>query len=150
MGDSIVRNSIHIVFATSSRRPFLRDDALRENLWAFIAGLCREKQCEVIEVGGWVDHAHVAIYLSPKIALADLVRELKKSATKHVNDSLGCARRFSWQRGYAAMSVSHSHVRALRRYIAKQPEHHRERDFLEEWKVVLGKNGIKDEHLQFE
>ena len=150
MGDSVVRNCVHIVFATSSRRPFLKSEDLRHRLWAYMAQTCRKKNCEVIEVGGWIDHAHLAIYLSQNVALSALVREVKKSATRFVHEQEGGVRRFSWQRGYAAFSVSRTHVPALKSYIANQLDHHRGTDFTDEWKNVLGKNGVKDEYLRFE
>jgi hypothetical protein len=69
------------------------------------------------------------------------MRELKKassiwSAGTHEKD-------FSWQEGYAAFSVSWTHLEAVRKYIATQEEHHRKTDFVAELKTLLERNGVK-------
>ena len=51
-------------------------------------------------------------------------------------------RAFSWQRGYGAFTVSHSHVEKVRRYITRQKEHHRRVSFRDEFIQFLVANGI--------
>ncbi|MBI2822187.1 MAG: transposase [Acidobacteria bacterium] len=41
-------------------------------------------------------------------------------------------RRFAWQSGYAALTVSKSQMDRVRRYIASQEEHHKRLSFQEE------------------
>jgi hypothetical protein len=50
---------------------------------------------------------------------------------------------FSWQRGYGAFTVSQSNVDEIRRYIAKQKEHHRKISFRDEFIEFLKANGIE-------
>jgi hypothetical protein len=50
---------------------------------------------------------------------------------------------FAWQEGYAAFTVSASAVAEMRRYIENQEEHHRERSFREELKIMLLRSGLK-------
>jgi hypothetical protein len=50
---------------------------------------------------------------------------------------------FAWQEGYAAFTVSASVIDEVRRYIENQEEHHRERDFLEELRIMLRRSGVK-------
>ena len=69
------------------------------------------------------------------------MQELKKAssawaAEKHEPD-------FFWQEGYAAFTVSWTHIEAVRQYIATQEEHHRKTDFVSELKHLLDKNGVK-------
>jgi hypothetical protein len=45
--------------------------------------------------------------------------------------------------GYAAFTVSWTHLEKLKSYIAGQDEHHRERDFIDELKQLLARNGVE-------
>lgn len=145
MGDSCVRNAVHIIFATAGRRPYLRDDALRSRLWHYMGGCFRAVDAQPIVIGGWIDHAHAAVYAPPTRALADVVREAKKSTSRWLGEQPECRGGFSWQRGYAAMSVSHSHLAALRKYIEGQEAHHQAKDLGEEWARILAQHGITEE-----
>jgi hypothetical protein len=46
-------------------------------------------------------------------------------------------RRFGWQKGYGAFSVSPSNVEGVRRYVLNQEEHHRRKIFQEEYVELL-------------
>jgi len=50
---------------------------------------------------------------------------------------------FSWQRGYGAFTVSQSNVEEVRRYIARQKEHHRKVSFRDEFIQFLQANRIE-------
>lgn len=52
-------------------------------------------------------------------------------------------RRFYWQRGYGAFSVSPSQLQAVLEYVKSQEEHHRTRSFQEEYRDFLGKHGVE-------
>lgn len=43
---------------------------------------------------------------------------------------------FRWQAGYGAFSIGQSAVEDVRRYIANQKEHHRNRDFQGEFREI--------------
>ena len=49
---------------------------------------------------------------------------------------------FSWQRGYAAFSVSQSMAEKVGSYISRQEEHHRKVTFEEELVELLEKQGV--------
>ena len=51
-------------------------------------------------------------------------------------------RRFAWQAGYAAFTVSGSRSAEVGDYIAAQQEHHRRVSFQEEFLTFLQKHGI--------
>jgi REP element-mobilizing transposase RayT len=73
--------------------------------------------------------------------LSDFVRELKKASSKWAREQIS-SHRFAWQEGYAAFTVSASGAEDVRRYIANQERHHRERSFLDELKMMLEKSGV--------
>jgi hypothetical protein len=78
--------------------------------------------------------------LRPVHSLADVMRDLKKDSTNWVKDNLD--RRFAWQEGYAAFTVSPSAADAVRNYIGRQESHHRKHSFVDELKELLGKAGV--------
>jgi putative transposase len=93
------------------------------------------------EVGGVVDHVHLLVGLKAAHCLADVMRELKKASSAWVHDELRIPG-FAWQEGYAAFTVSAAAREAVRKYIAKQEQHHQVRSFREEVVEMLEKAGI--------
>ncbi len=92
-------------------------------------------------VGGMADHVHLLVELRATLALADFMRELKKASSMWVHETMPQSR-FAWQEGYAAFTVSASGIDEVRRYIENQEEHHRERSFREELKIMLQRSGV--------
>ncbi len=92
-------------------------------------------------VGGVEDHVHLLASLRPVHCIADVLRDLKKDSTNWVKESFD--RRFAWQEGYAAFTVSPSETDAVIRYIATQEVHHGSQPFVDELRELLGKAGIE-------
>jgi len=63
------------------------------------------------------------ISLKAAHCLADVMRELKKASSVWVHDTIE-EKRFAWQEGYAAFSVSATALNAVMHYIGNQEEHH--------------------------
>ena len=76
MPQSLVKNYIHITFSTKSRYPFI-DDGIKEDLFSYLGGICKNLECNPIKVGGHKDHVHILCLLSRKIALMKLIEELR-------------------------------------------------------------------------
>jgi len=74
--------------------------------------------------------------------IADLVREAKRISSEWIKDEKG-SKKFGWQEGYGAFSVSKSAVPATREYIREQEKHHRRRTFQEEYREFLDKHGVE-------
>ena len=91
-------------------------------------------------VNGVDDHVHILASLRPTHCLADLMRDLKKDSTNWVKENFD--RRFAWQEGYAAFTVSPKATAAVRNYIARQQQHHARHSFVDELKGLLGRAGI--------
>ena len=49
---------------------------------------------------------------------------------------------FAWQEGYGAFSVSRSRIADVQRYIRNPAEHHKKRNFEQEFLDLLRKSGI--------
>jgi putative transposase len=130
---------LHIIFSTKNRIAFLQSPDLRSDVHAYLIGTLRGLGCE-LRVGGVADHVHILAGLSRRISLVELVKNLKTSSTKIVNNK-GHSH-FSWQSGYGAFSVGQSAKESVISYIASQESHHRKMTFQEEFRSLLKKHGI--------
>ena len=139
---SYVSSYFHCVFSTKERRRLITP-ALRERLWPFLGGIARQNEMKAIEIGGVEDHVHLLSGLRATHCLAEFMRELKKASS--IWSAENYEEDFSWQDGYAAFSVSWTHLDAVRKYIATQEEHHRKTDFVAELRKLLERNGVRYE-----
>jgi REP-associated tyrosine transposase len=140
MPDSYVANRVHCVFSTKNRAKIIPAE-IQPRLWSFLAGIARQNGIRPTAIGGFDDHAHVLIALPPTMALAKAMQLIKAGSSKWCNQNLGDGR-FEWQAGYSAASVSTSLLEKTKAYIRNQREHHRRRDFAEELRSFLQKNGF--------
>ena len=93
-------------------------------------------------VGGTKDHVHLLVGLKATHCLADFMRELKKTSSVWVRDEIG-EKKFAWQEGYGAFSVSPTARDGVKRYIDNQEEHHRKKSSREEFEELLTQAGIE-------
>lgn len=145
MPQSLARITVHITFSTLGRDPRIFDlDAMHR----YIGGICRERGCPSLIVGGVADHVHLLLELSRTETVAELVKEVKRSSTlfrKKEDPS------FAWQRGYGAFSIGRSEVDRVREYIVRQPEHHAKVTFQDEFRALLTEFGMEwDEQYVWE
>jgi REP element-mobilizing transposase RayT len=135
MGQSLARLLVHSVFSTKERRPFLRSEEIRNDIYAYIAGILKNLQCRSIIIGGVEDHIHILSSLSKNVALSELIGRIKGSSSKRLKEK--GIQGFAWQNGYGAFSVSESKVAAVTAYVANQAEHHRKFSFQDELRQLL-------------
>jgi REP element-mobilizing transposase RayT len=149
MPTSYTQLRYHIVFGTKFRRPILTD-AYRNPLHAYIGGIIEGKDGKLLEIGSTDDHIHILTSCSPRIALADFIRDIKTNSYKWVHQERGLLD-FAWQEGYGAFTVSHSLIPDVGKYVANQVEHHRQISFEEEFRAFLRKHRVVfDERYLFE
>ncbi|HVA46468.1 MAG TPA: IS200/IS605 family transposase [Pirellulales bacterium] len=103
----------HIVFSTKDRISLI-EPSVRPDLHGYLGGIVRELGGTALEIGGVADHVHLLVKLPPKIAISDFMRELKANSSKWMNEQRMKLRKFGWQDGYAAFSVSKSQVPSVR------------------------------------
>jgi len=114
MSRSYVLNYVHCIFSTKRRAQLIRDP---EPLWAYLRGVARNRGFDILAVGGTNNHVHALLSVPAGLHLVDLVRDLKANSSRFMKTQV---QGFSWQDGYAAMSVSPSQVETVKRYIARQ------------------------------
>lgn len=132
-------NLVHCVFSTKGRVDSIPDQ-FREQLYAYIFGIARNLGIGILAIGGTCNHAHILMALPAKHPLSDVVRDLKANSSRWMSEH---DFRFSWQEGFGAFSVSPSQVVVLKEYIRNQAEHHKKRNFEEEFLLLLKKSGIE-------
>jgi REP element-mobilizing transposase RayT len=134
---------VHCVFSTKERRPLI-PVARTTELHAYLGGIARGEGLSLIAAGGTANHLHLLFVLPATCSLAHAVQKLKGSS------SLWMGGGFAWQEGYGAFSVSPSQVEVVKGYIENQEEHHRKRNFEQEFVILLRSCGIEyDERYVF-
>jgi putative transposase len=146
MGSTFFSLHYHIVFSTKERRPFIRRE-WRPRIHAYLGGVIRGMNGVAETVGGVEDHVHMLASLRPVHCVADVLRDLKKDSTNWVKENFD--RKFAWQEGYAAFTVSPSATDSVRNYIANQEAHHGKHSFVDELQRLLGKAGIEYDEVSF-
>ncbi len=139
MGQSLVKNYVHIIFGTKHRRPLIQP-SIEAELHSYLGGICNRLDCQAIKIGGYTDHIHILCMLSKKIALMKLVEELKSNSSKWIKSKGTAYGNFYWQDGYGAFSVNPSQIKTVITYIANQHEHHSRKTFQQEYRAYLNKN----------
>jgi len=138
MSHTYTSNLLHCVFSTKQRAAIIPADR-QEHLWAYLLGIARNMKIKILAIGGTSDHLHLLIALPPTMNLAKVMCDMKANSSKWLNEA---GLRFAWQEGYGAFSVSPSRVADVQRYIRNQAEHHRKRNFEQEFVGLLRKSGI--------
>jgi putative transposase len=142
MGQSLVKNYVHIIFSTKYRQPLIHEPVESE-LHAYLGGICNELECHVLNVGGYTDHIHILCMLSKKIALMALLEEVKKRSSKWIKTKGDAYKKFYWQDGYGAFSVNPAEIDVVRNYISNQHAHHSKKDFKTEYRGFLKKYNVE-------
>jgi REP element-mobilizing transposase RayT len=138
MSHTYTASYFHCIFSTKDRKNTIPDD-LRPRLWAYIEGTAKNLGIIPVAVGGTSNHAHMLLRLKANMTLAEALQKLKANSSRWMSEH-GLS--FEWQKGYAALSVSPSLVGSVRTYVLNQEEHHRKRNFEEEFLTLLTKARI--------
>ena len=142
MPQSLSAVYIHLVFSTKERRPFLRDETVRESLHSYLGGISKQLECGPIITGGMEDHVHLLARFGRTITQAEWVKELKRVSNLWLKEQHSI-RDFEWQGGYADFSVSASNLEQVKNYIAIQEYHHRKINFQDELRKLLRRYHIE-------
>jgi len=142
MPQSLSSIIVHLIFSTKNREPFITP-AIETELHPYMARILRTCGSPSLALNGSVDHVHILFSLARVIAIADLVEEVKADSSKWIKTKGREFRNFHWQRGYGAFSVGQSQIVAVKRYIARQKEHHKKFTFEEEYRKFVKAYGIE-------
>ena len=123
----------HVVFSTKNRKSYRAHVDHRAEVFAYMAGIAKNLEGFALEIGGWVEHTHLLVRIPAKISVSDFIGRLKSNTSKHVNETSGLIKKFGWQEGFGAFSVSVSQKAKVADYIRNQERHHATETFQEEY-----------------
>jgi REP element-mobilizing transposase RayT len=132
---------VHIIFSTKNRAGELSPQ-LAARLFPYMGGIIRERKGVPVIINGPADHVHRLVYVSATESIADLLRVVKTNSSRWVHEQFPEQKRFGWQAGYGAFTVSGSRAARVTDYIAAQQEHHRRVSFQEEFLAFLRNHGM--------
>jgi putative transposase len=138
MANTYTQIYIHVVFAVQARESLIKAE-WKEELFKYIAGILNNQKTKLIAIGGVEDHIHILFGMNPTIALSDLVREVKASSSKFINEEKFVRGKFYWQEGFGAFSYSRSQIDAVAKYILNQEQHHSIKSFKDEYVALLNR-----------
>jgi putative transposase len=138
-----------IVFGSKDYTPFLTTE--NENmLFAYIAGILKNKSCHSYIVGGANNHIHIITHLHPTVALSLAVKDIKMASHKMISENSSLFSHFpGWQVGYGAFTYTISSKAHLIRYVENQRDHHKVCSYKKELINMLKEHSVDftDEYL---
>jgi REP element-mobilizing transposase RayT len=105
--------------------------------------LSRKDKMKALAIGGTADHLHALLSLPGMMSFAKAVQLIKGGSSKWIHDTFTSQKKFAWQEGYGAFSVSASQAPKTIAYINNQKEHHRRKTFEEEFIELLQRHGVE-------
>lgn len=133
---------VHLIFSTKHRQALITPE-IETELHPYMATSLRTLDSPSLTINGTMDHIHILFRLGRKISVAEVVEEVKSSSSKWIKTKGMEFKNFYWQNGYGAFSIGESGVEALKKYIARQKEHHKQVRFQDEYRAFLKKYGLE-------
>ena len=133
---------VHVVFSSKDRVRDLSPE-LASRLFPYMGGIVRELKGAPLIINGPADHVHLLLSIPATASIAALLRVLKTNSSRWVHEQFLARKRFAWQAGYGAFTVSGSKSDDVRSYVASQEARHRRVSFQEEFLTLLKKHGLE-------
>ena len=115
----------------------------RANLFQYMTGVIRNKNCHLYQINGVEDHLHILTHVHPSISLSSFIKDIKISSNAFIKEK-GLFPDFTgWQDGYSAFTYSFNSVPTLIQYVQNQEEHHKKVTYVEEMKALFKEHGIE-------
>lgn len=136
MANTYTQIYIQAVF-TVKKRDCLISKRWKDELYKYITGIVQENHHKMLAVNGVSDHVHMFVNMKPGQSVSDLLKEVKGSSSKWINEKGFLRGKFNWQAGFGAFSYSKSQIDRVIKYINRQEEHHKKKSFKEEYLELL-------------
>ena len=133
---------LHFVWSTKNRIPYLQDH-IRPKVFDHIRQNALKKRIHIDFINGYLEHVHCLISLGSDQTLEKLMQLIKGESSFWINKNQLTKTKFGWQDEYFVASVSDSNLEKVRRYIAKQEEHHSKVPFEKEFDEMLLRAGFQ-------
>lgn len=136
MANTFTQIHIHFVFAVKYRLGIIQSE-WKEELYKYITGIADNNSHKLLAINGMSDHIHILIGNRPSQSISDLMKDIKQSSSKWINENKFIKTHFAWQAGYGAFSYSKSQISTVIKYIQNQEAHHKTKTFIEEYLEIL-------------
>ena len=133
---------LHFVWSTKNRTPYLQN-SIRPTVLDHIRQNALKKEIHIDFINGYLEHIHCLISLGNNQTLEKIMQLIKGESSFWINKNNLTKTRFEWQDEYFVASVSESNLQKVRRYIAKQEEHHSKVPFEKEFDQLLLRAGFQ-------
>ncbi|MGF1671098.1 MAG: transposase [Balneolaceae bacterium] len=143
MSQSLTSICIHATFGTKGRKNFINEKIAPE-LHAYMAGTFKYFDSPAIIINSMPNHIHALFRISKNQTIARIMEEVKKSSSIWMKQQPLGEKRFYWQKGYGAYSVSGSQINVVTRYIANQKEHHKKLTYKEEVEKLMNIYNVQE------
>jgi putative transposase len=127
---------IHFVFATQFKNALI-SESWEKRLYEYMIAIIHNHGHKVLAINGMPDHVHVLVGHRPEQGISDLVRIVKSTSSKWINEEELARSKFAWKAGFGAFSYSKSDLPKVINYIKNQKEHHKKFSFKEEYLKIL-------------
>lgn len=94
-----------LVFGTKNRKPTIIKEQ-EEELYRYIGGIIKNKNCKRYRINGIEDHIHIMSDLHPTVCLSDYVKDIKVASSLWMKESGKFPSFVGWQDGYGAFTYS--------------------------------------------
>jgi len=138
-----VKVYIHFVWSTKNWEPYLNSFELRQKVWQHINQNANQKGIFIDTINGHMDHCHSLISFGFDQTIHKVMHLLKGESSFWINKQGLTSKKFEWQEGYFALSVSESILERVRHYINNQEEHHKQKSFKHDYDELINKFGFQ-------
>lgn len=142
MANTYTQCYFHLVFAVKNRTALIKKE-WKDELEKYITGIVQNHRHKMLAIYAMPDHLHILIGYNVNQLIPDLVEEIKTSSNLWIKEKRLSKFRFEWQKGYGAFTYSHSQIDNVVKYILHQEEHHKKKQFKEEYWEMLEKNNVE-------
>ena len=143
MPEPLTNVLVHFTYSTKNRKPWLKDANMRAELYAYNAMILENNvDSPAVLINGVQDHIHILCAISRRFAIKDIIKESKTETAKWIKLQGRAYADFQWQAGYGSFLVSPSDVEQVKRYIAREEQHHKRMSFQDEFREMCRIHGI--------
>lgn len=114
-----------------------------DELYAYIAGIIKNKNCFLYQINGTEDHLHFLSDLHPSVALANYMMDIKTASSLWLKKHPDFPEFSGWSSGYGAFTYAYRDRDMISNYIKNQREHHKKETFIGEYRRLLKEHGIE-------
>lgn len=142
MANTYTQIHIQFIFAVKYRKGVILA-SWKDELYKYLTGIVQNNKHKMISINGMPDHIYLLAGIRPSHSISDLMKDLKGSSSKWINEKKFTKERFEWQEGYGAFSYGKSQVKNEISYIENQEKHHKRKSFKEEYLDFLKKFDVE-------